>query len=74
VERERLLELLKAIREQGYALVDQEVGLRLLAVPVLARDGRVGGALNVGMHGYECLPKRCCRLCSRWPRLVAHTS
>jgi len=50
VERERLLELLKTVREQGYALVDQEleVGLRSLAVPVLARDGRVGGALNVG--------------------------
>jgi len=47
VEREPLLERLDVIRSQGYSLIDQEleVGLRSLAVPVLARDGAVGAGL-----------------------------
>lgn len=44
-----LLELLARVREQGYAIVDQEleVGLRSIAVPVLGRSGVIA-ALNIG--------------------------
>jgi IclR family pca regulon transcriptional regulator len=40
------------VREQGYALVDQEleVGLRSLAVPVITRSGKVVAAMNTGVH------------------------
>ena len=43
---------LEVIREQGYALVDQELehGLRSLAAPVHDRQGTVVAAVNVSSH------------------------
>ena len=43
---------LKAVRQQGYALNDQELemGLRSLAVPLFNSQGQVEAALNVGVH------------------------
>lgn len=42
---------LDRVREQGYALVDQElsVGLRSVAVPVFGPDGNIAAAMNVSM-------------------------
>ncbi|HEX8012633.1 MAG TPA: IclR family transcriptional regulator C-terminal domain-containing protein [Casimicrobiaceae bacterium] len=47
---EELVAVLKAVRRNGYALVDQEleIGLRSIAVPVADREGRALAALNVG--------------------------
>lgn len=44
--------VLKEVRRQGYALVDEELeeGLRSIAVPVRDRTGRVVAAVNVAMH------------------------
>jgi IclR family pca regulon transcriptional regulator len=44
-------ELLK-VREQGYAIVDQEleIGLRSIAVPIMTSEGKVINALNAGLH------------------------
>src|SRR5690606_22082193 len=41
-----------AVREQGYALVDQELeaGLRSIAVPVRGADGEVVAAVNLATH------------------------
>ena len=50
---ERLLRrLLEQVRQQGFALVDQELedGVRSIAVPVRGRDGRALAALNVSGH------------------------
>ncbi len=57
VDPERLLDELLRIREQGYALVDQELeeGLRALAVPLRDASGQVVAAVNVAVHA------------SRWP-------
>ena len=43
---------LASVREQGYALVDQELeeGLRSVAAPVRDRGGRVVAAVNVSTH------------------------
>lgn len=43
---------LDTVREQGYALVDQELeeGLRAVAVPLRGRDGAVVAAMNVSTH------------------------
>jgi IclR family pca regulon transcriptional regulator len=43
---------LKQVREQGYAIVDQELeeGLRSLAAPVRDRAGAVVAAVNVSVH------------------------
>jgi IclR family pca regulon transcriptional regulator len=43
---------LRRIRNEGYALIDQEfeIGLRSLAVPVRRHDGAVMAAINVGVH------------------------
>ena len=48
--RERLAAVIQGVRAKGYAVVDQEleIGLRSIAVPVLASGGRVAAALNVG--------------------------
>lgn len=45
-----LMAELADVRRAGYALVDEEleIGLRSVAVPILAADGRVRAALNVG--------------------------
>lgn len=47
-----LKEELQRIRQQGYAINDQEleIGLRSIAVPLQATDGKVGAALNVGVQ------------------------
>jgi IclR family pca regulon transcriptional regulator len=48
----RLLGLLGRVRDEGFALVDEELeeGLRSLAVPVRDHTGRTVAALNVAMH------------------------
>ncbi len=47
-----LAEILRGVREDGYALVDQELeeGLRSMAAPVCDGRGRVVAAVNVSMH------------------------
>jgi IclR family pca regulon transcriptional regulator len=52
VERSELRAELDRIREQGYALVDEELelGLRSLAVPVVRADGVAVAAVNIGVH------------------------
>lgn len=47
-----LVTLIRAVREQGYALVDQEaeLGLRSIAVPVRRHDGKAVAAIHVGVH------------------------
>lgn len=48
-----LLDEIRAVRAQGWALADQEleVGFRAVAVPLRGHDSRVVAAINVGMHG-----------------------
>jgi len=43
---------LRKIRQQGFALVDEEMeqGLRSIAVPVSKRDGQIVAAINSGIH------------------------
>lgn len=43
---------LDRVREQGFAIVDQELelGLRSLAVPILRSDGTAAAAINLGVH------------------------
>ncbi|GAA3337197.1 IclR family transcriptional regulator C-terminal domain-containing protein [Amorphoplanes nipponensis] len=43
---------LRRVREQGYAIVDQELeeGLRSMAAPVFDRSGNVAAAVNVSVH------------------------
>ncbi|WP_051916707.1 MULTISPECIES: IclR family transcriptional regulator C-terminal domain-containing protein [unclassified Serratia (in: enterobacteria)] len=47
-----LKEELKKVRTQGYAINDQEleIGLRSIAVPLMATNGSVSAALNVGVQ------------------------
>jgi IclR family transcriptional regulator, pca regulon regulatory protein len=47
------------VREQGFALVDEELelGLRSLAVPVRTRTGRVVAAMNTGVHASRVSPE-----------------
>lgn len=48
----RLLDELGAIREQGYALVDQEleIGVRSIAAPLRDASGRAAAAMNISTH------------------------
>ncbi|MFF4726585.1 IclR family transcriptional regulator C-terminal domain-containing protein [Streptomyces mirabilis] len=57
----RLRAVLDRVREEGYALVDEEleVGLRSVAVPVRERGGRVVAAVNVAMHSSRRTPEEC---------------
>jgi len=50
VSRDGLAAILRNVRARGYAVVDQEleIGLRSIAVPVVASGGRVAAALNIG--------------------------
>lgn len=50
--KEKLVEILARVREQGYAIIDQELemGLRSIAVPIRDGHGRVVAAMNVGAH------------------------
>lgn len=52
VSEQRLREILVEVREQGYALIEEELemGLRSIAVPVRGASGSVIAALNVGAH------------------------
>ncbi len=49
---------LDRVREQGWALVDQEleVGLRSLAAPIRDRSGRVTAAANIATHAARTSP------------------
>lgn len=53
--------VLAGVREQGYALVDEELeeGLRSIAVPVRDRTGRVVAAVNVAMHTTRRTAEQC---------------
>ena len=61
VDLENLMAELATVRRDGYALIDEELelGLRSIAVPVLATDNRVLAAFNVGAQAVrmsvECL-------------------
>jgi IclR family pca regulon transcriptional regulator len=50
--REELVGVLRTVRKQGYALVDQELeeGLRSVAVPIQGPAGTLSAALNVSVH------------------------
>jgi IclR family transcriptional regulator, pca regulon regulatory protein len=50
--RHELRELLRRVREHGYALTDQELedGLRSVAVPIRDAHGAVEAALNIAAH------------------------
>lgn len=52
---EALMAALQTIRDQGYALIDQEVemGLRSIAVPILSARGKTVAALNVGVSAAQ---------------------
>jgi IclR family pca regulon transcriptional regulator len=52
-EPDRLLAIVRAVREQGFALVDEELelGLRSLSVPLRTMDGRTLAALNLCAAG-----------------------
>jgi IclR family transcriptional regulator, pca regulon regulatory protein len=52
VDKKELRKAILKAREDGYALVDQEVeiGFRSIAVPLRKLDGRIIAALNVGVH------------------------
>jgi IclR family pca regulon transcriptional regulator len=47
-----LREILLEVREQGWAMVDQELedGVRSVAAPLIAANGKVLGAVNVSAH------------------------
>jgi IclR family pca regulon transcriptional regulator len=52
IDKGELLAEIARVRQQGYALVDEEleVGLRALAVPIVTRSGRTVAAMNTGVH------------------------
>lgn len=52
IDPAHLAALLDGVRDDGFALVDEELeeGLRSLAVPVRDHTGRTVAALNVAMH------------------------
>jgi IclR family pca regulon transcriptional regulator len=47
-----LFDRVRADREQGFSIVDEELeqGLRALAVPVVDRSGQTVGAINLSTH------------------------
>jgi IclR family transcriptional regulator, pca regulon regulatory protein len=52
VDKSLLLEIIRRVRTDGFALADEELelGLRSIAVPVKTRTGRVIAAMNTGVH------------------------
>jgi IclR family transcriptional regulator, pca regulon regulatory protein len=52
VDKTELRKTILKVREDGYALADQEVeiGFRSIAVPLKKLDGRTIAALNIGVH------------------------
>lgn len=57
--REALRHTLDAVRQQGYALVDEELemGLRSISVPLRSTHGDVIGAMNVGSQVSRIAPR-----------------
>jgi IclR family transcriptional regulator, pca regulon regulatory protein len=57
-DRSALAAELDRVREQGYALVDEEleIGLRSIAVPVRTHSGKVVAAMNTGVHAARVQP------------------
>ncbi|MCQ4192444.1 helix-turn-helix domain-containing protein [Streptomyces parvulus] len=53
--------VLRRVREEGHALVDEELeaGLRAVAVPVRDRAGRVVAAVNIAMHAARGTTEEC---------------
>lgn len=49
---ENLLAELERTKEQGYAIIDQEleIGLRSIAVPVYDKSGAIIAAINISTH------------------------
>ncbi|HJV88258.1 MAG TPA: IclR family transcriptional regulator C-terminal domain-containing protein [Noviherbaspirillum sp.] len=60
VSPERIKEILEGVRENGYAIVEEEleVGLRSIAVPVRGASGNVVAALNVGAQAARVTSKQ----------------
>ncbi|HEY2530627.1 MAG TPA: IclR family transcriptional regulator C-terminal domain-containing protein [Xanthobacteraceae bacterium] len=52
VDKKELHKAILRVREDGYALVDQEaeIGFRSIALPLKRLDGRLIAALNIGVH------------------------
>jgi IclR family transcriptional regulator, pca regulon regulatory protein len=52
---DKLRQVLRQVRKNGYCVVDQELepGLRSMAVPIQNPSGRVVAALNVGAHAHR---------------------
>ena len=52
VDKNLLREIVIRVRSDRFAITDEELelGLRSIAVPVCARDGRVVAAMNIGVH------------------------
>ena len=59
----RLREILTQVKEQGYALVQEEleVGLQSIAVPVRGASGMVHAALNIGAQATRVSPEQMVR-------------
>ncbi len=59
-DREELDAELAAVREQGWAMSDEQLslGIRSIAVPVIGAGGRVAAAMNVTTHAAETSVER----------------
>ncbi len=57
-DRARLRDIVHEVRQQGYAIVDQELeeGLRALAAPIRDSSGAVAAAINVSAHASRLSP------------------
>ena len=55
--------MLKKVREDGYALVDQEleIGLLAIAIPLRTLSGAIIGAVNVGVPTVRATPEQLVR-------------
>lgn len=51
-EKDALLEELQKVKEQGYAIIDQEleIGLRSIAVPVFDKSEKIVASINISTH------------------------
>ena len=52
IDRVFLTDIIRQVRSNGFALIDEELelGLRSVAVPIRSRQGNVIAAMNVGVH------------------------
>jgi IclR family transcriptional regulator, pca regulon regulatory protein len=50
VSREALTRDIRRVREQGFAIIDEELeaGIRAIAVPIVSKEGHIAGSLGVG--------------------------